>query len=266
MTSPLARPGTREFLFLGTGTSVGVPTLGCDCAVCLSDDPRLKRTRPSVLISSPAGRLLIDTGPDMRAQLLRERVPFAHGILFTHQHVDHTFGLDDVRTFSRHLEGPVPVWCDPHVEDFIRRTFSYAFDPVVQAYPAGGLPKLDFRRLERPATRILDHEVMPIPLKHGRYDVLGFRFGPIAYCTDTNHVPEESMALLRDLDILVLDALRHDSHPTHFSLGEALAVIEELKPRKAYLTHIGCRMDPARARAECPPNVELAWDGLRFPF
>jgi phosphoribosyl 1,2-cyclic phosphate phosphodiesterase len=256
----------RELVFLGTGTSSGVPVIGCTCPVCQSQDPRNRRTRASVLLESPAGRLLIDSGPDLRQQFLREKIPFAHALLFTHHHADHVFGLDDVRVFSRFLGGPLPVYCEPATEAFIRKTFAYAFDPEVQRYPAGGVPKLEFHRIDRPSCRILDHDVTPIPLKHGRYDVLGFRFRDLAYCTDVNEIPETSWPLLADLDVLILDALRFEKHATHFSLEEALAAVERLRPKRAWLTHLSCQMDPYRARALLPAGTELAYDGLRVEF
>ena len=259
-------PGKREFLFLGTGTSSGVPVIGCACPVCQSDDPKNKRTRSGVMIRTADGNLLIDTPPELRLQLLRERIPLVHAVLFTHHHADHVFGLDDVRMFPRALGGPLPIYCEPHTETFIRTSFAYAFDPIVQAYPAGGVPKIEFRRIDRPTCRILGHVVTPIPLHHGRYDTLGFRIGDLAFCTDVNEIPESSWPLLEGLDVLVLDALRFERHPTHFSFDEAVAVVERLKPRKAYFTHIGCALDPERARKLAPPNVELAYDGLRFEF
>lgn len=210
--------------------------------------------------------MLIDTSPDLRTQLLRERIGLVHAVLYTHYHADHVFGFDDLRVFGKYLEGDLPVYCDPEVENFLRTSFSYAFDPIVQSYPAGGVPRVEFRRIDRPSVRILDHQVVPIPLQHGRYAVFGFRLGTMAYCTDVNRIPDESWPLLEDLDVLVLDALRHTPHPTHFSLGEALAVIERVRPRQAYLTHISCRLDPAQAKKEMPPNVQLAYDGLRVEF
>lgn len=258
--------GQRQFLFLGTGTSVGVPVVGCDCRVCQSTDPKNQRTRCGVLISSPAGNLLIDTPTDLRTQLLRERVKLVHSVLFTHHHADHVFGLDDVRIFCKYLGGELPVYCDPKVEAFIRQSFSYAFDPIVHAFPAGGVPRLEFRRIDRPTCRILDHEITPIPLVHGRYDVLGFRIGDIAYCTDVNQIPDSSWPLLEGLDVLVLDALRMKPHPTHFSFDEALAVVERVQPRQTYLTHISCQLDLEEVARRKPANVELAYDGLKFDF
>lgn len=259
-------PVSRRFLFLGTGTSCGVPMIGCDCPVCLSDDPRNQRTRPSSLIQSPAGNLLIDTTPDLRTQLLREKIRTVNAVVYTHHHADHIFGLDDVRVFPKYLGTDLPIYCDPEVESFIRQAFGYAFDPIVQQYPAGGVPRIEFRRIDRPTCPMLDHQVIPVPLRHGRYDVLGFRFGNLAYCTDVKEIPAASWPLLEELDILVLDALRLTPHPTHFSLDEALAAIERLRPRRAYLTHISCRLDPQIARQKMPDNVELAYDGLSFTF
>lgn len=261
-----AARGRRRFRFLGTGTSVGVPMIGCTCPVCQSTDPRNQRTRCSVVIESPGGTLLVDTTPDLRTQLLREKIPLVHAVLFTHQHADHIFGLDDVRVFAHALGGPLPIYCEPEVEAFIRRAFSYAFDPIVQSYPAGGVPQLEFRRIDRPAAAILDQQVVPIPLHHGRYRVLGFRFDSVAYCTDVNSIPEESWPLLAGTEILILDALRFTPHPTHFSLSEALAVIDRIGPRRAYLTHLSCRLDPEEARKQMPAHVELAYDGLAFSF
>lgn len=240
--------------------------VGCPCPVCQSDDPRNQRTRCSVLIRTAAGNLLIDTPPDLRQQLLREKIGLVHAVLFTHYHADHIFGLDDVRVFCFFLGRDLPIYCDPPVEEFIRRAFAYAFDPIVKEFPAGGVPQLDFRRIERPTVEILDQVITPIPLIHGRYDVLGFRIGDVAYCTDVNQIPDESWPLLEGLDVLVLDALRFRPHPTHFSFDEALAVVERLKPRQTYFTHISCRLDPAEAEKRCPDNVALAYDGLRFEF
>ena len=239
--------------------------LGCACAVCRSTDPRDRRTRSSVLIRSAAGNLLIDTAPDLRTQLLRERIDMVHAVAYTHHHADHVFGLDDVRVFCASL-GAMPIYCEPTTEDFIRRAFAYVFDPIVRQYPAGGVPSLEFRRLDRPSVRALDHDLAAIPLRHGRYDCMGFRVGDLAYCTDVNEIPESSWPLLAGLDTLILDALRFEPHPAHFCLAEALAVVERLRPRRTFLTHISCRLTPERARALLPAGVELAYDGLRLSF
>lgn len=258
---------TRQLVFLGSGTSTGVPVLGCDCQVCTSRDPRNQRTRPSVLMRFPLGDLLIDTTPEMRLQLLREHVGFVHAIAYTHDHVDHLFGLDDARLFPKYLDGPVPIFCDEHTEQTIKRVFSYAFHERAQAIPAGHLPKLRFERIA-PAVpfRVLGQEIIPIRLEHGRFNVLGFRVGNLAYCTDVSKIPDESWPLLEGLDVLILDALRHEPHPTHFSLVEALNVIERLNPARALLTHLSHGFDHGPTESTLPPRVRLAYDGLSLNF
>ncbi|QEH32716.1 Phosphoribosyl 1,2-cyclic phosphodiesterase [Aquisphaera giovannonii] len=261
------RPAGRQLVFLGTGTSTGVPVLGCDCAVCTSADPRNQRTRPSVVMCFPAGNLLVDTTPEMRIQLLREKIGRIHAIAFTHHHADHLFGLDDARLFPKWTGGPVPVFCEQETEDCIRRVFSYAFREESRDWPAGFVPKIHFERI-RPGEpfRTLGQEVLPIRLDHGRFAVLGFRIGNLAYCTDVNRIPEASWPLLEGLDTLVLDALRHEAHPTHFSVEEALAAVRRLKPRQAWFTHLSHGLDHEATDAALPDGVRLAYDGLRIDF
>ncbi len=257
----------RRLTFLGSGTSTGVPVLGCDCAVCRSEDPRNSRTRPSVLLDLPQGRLLIDTTPELRLQLLRERVGFVHAIAFTHAHADHLFGLDDARLFPRALGRPVPIYCESHVEESIRTIFSYAFHESAGRIPSGGVPQIDFIRIEPGHEfRALGQSVLPIRLNHGRFDVLGFRLGGLAYCTDVKSIPDESWRMLEGLDVLVLDALRYEPHPTHFTLDEALGVIDRLRPGVAYLTHLSHVFDHATVEAGLPSGVHLAYDGLSLEF
>jgi phosphoribosyl 1,2-cyclic phosphate phosphodiesterase len=252
---------------LGSGTSTGVPVLGCDCRVCTSDDPRNRRTRPSVLLRFPLGDLLIDTTPEMRLQLLRERVGFAHAIAYTHAHVDHLFGLDDARLFPRRIGGPVPVYCDEHTEATIRRVFSYAFTERALAFPSGGVPQVRFERVTPGVPfEVLGQTVLPIRLEHNDWSILGFRVGDLAYCTDVNRIPEESWPLLEGLDVLVLDALRREPHPSHFSLDEALAVVERLRPGRALLTHLSHAFDQGPTETTLPPRVGLAYDGLSLEF
>ncbi len=258
---------TRRLIFLGSGTSTGVPMIGCECSVCTSSDPRNQRMRPSVLFSFPGGNLLVDTTPEMRLQLLRERIKRVHAIAFTHAHADHLFGLDDSRLFSKWIGGPVPVFCDHETEETIRRVFSYAFRPGTEKWPAGSVPKLQFNTVS-PGVEfdVLGQKVLPIRLEHGPYPILGFRIGSLAYCTDVNRIPDESGVLLEGLDILVLDALRFDPHPTHFSLSEALAAVESLRPRRTYLTHLSHSFDHGSTDASLPPHVTLAYDGLTLEF
>jgi phosphoribosyl 1,2-cyclic phosphate phosphodiesterase len=241
--------------------------IGCECNVCTSIDARNNRTRPSVLLSFPRGNLIIDTTPEMRVQLLRERVRLVHAIAFTHAHADHLFGLDDARLFPRSIGGPVPVYCEYEIEQSIRRIFSYAFRPAREHGPAAFVPQLNFVTIEpgKPF-EVLGQQVLPIRLEHGPFPVLGFRAGALAYCTDVSRVPDESMPLLEGLDVLVLDALRYEPHPTHMSLGQALALIESLKPGRTFLTHLSHSFDHGQTQADLPPNVFLSYDGLQLDF
>jgi phosphoribosyl 1,2-cyclic phosphate phosphodiesterase len=257
----------RRLVFLGTGTSTGVPTIGCECSVCTSTDPRNQRTRPSVLMELPGGNLLIDTTPEMRLQLLRERIRRVHAIAFTHHHADHLFGLDDARLFPRWLGGPVPIYCEATTEECIRRVFPYAFQEGSERIGSGFVPKMRFIRVEPGVPfEVVGERVLPIRLEHGRSPVLGFRVGSLAYCTDVSRIPEASMAMLQGLDVLVLDALRFEPHSTHFSLGEALEVVATLRPRRTFLTHLSHSFDHGATQARLPEDVWLSYDGLSVEF
>jgi phosphoribosyl 1,2-cyclic phosphate phosphodiesterase len=257
---------TRTFTFLGTGTSVGVPMVGCDCAVCTSTNPRNHRDRCAVLIGTPQGNLLIDTPPELRLQLIREKVKVINAVLYTHFHADHVFGLDDLRPIPRYLGAPVPLFCTLDVEQKLRAAFSYAFAVGAADLPAGYLPKLAFHRITDKPFTLLGQRVVPVPMVHGPFDVFGFRIDDVAYCTDVSKIPKESMALLQGLRVLVLDALRFKPHPGHFSINEALDVIAELKPKRAYLTHMSHDVEHEATNKQLPPGVELAYDGLKFEF
>jgi phosphoribosyl 1,2-cyclic phosphate phosphodiesterase len=253
-----------QMILLGTGTSVGVPMIGCGCAVCTSDNPRNKRTRCSVLVGLPGGNLLIDTSPDVREQLLREKVGIVHTVLYTHEHADHVYGLDDLRMMQFYLGGPVPLYCEPPVEDRIRKSFDYAFSSESQTHP-GAVPQLVFRRIGLEPFEVLGARVMPIRMQHGRrFDVLGFRFGNVAYCTDANLIPPESMERLTGLDVLILDALRPRGHATHFSLEEAVEIARQLRPRQSYFTHMSHELEHEATNAALPAGMALAHDGLRI--
>jgi phosphoribosyl 1,2-cyclic phosphate phosphodiesterase len=215
----------------------------------------------------PGGDLLIDTTPEMRLQLLREQVGFAHAIAYTHSHVDHLFGLDDARLFPRRIGGPVPIYCDEPTEQTVRRVFSYAFTERAMGFPSGGVPQVRFERVAPGVPfEALGQSIVPIRLEHGRWSILGFRVGRLAYCTDVSHIPDESWPLLEGLDVLVLDALRHEPHPTHFNLEQALAVVERLRPGRTLLTHLSHSFDHGPTESILPPRVGLAYDGLALDF
>jgi len=255
-----------QMIVLGTGTSVGVPMIGCACDVCTSTNPRNQRTRCSVIFGFPEGNLLIDTSPDLRHQLLRERIGLVHAVLYTHEHADHIFGLDDLRLMQFHLGGPVPLYCEPAVESRIRKSYDYAFQPTTELH-TGAVPQLAFRSIGLEPFDVLGQRVIPIRLKHGkRFDVLGFRIGNVAYCTDVNAIPPESFERLRGLDVLLLDALRLTGHATHFSLQQAIEVAKELAPRQTYFTHMSHELEHDATNASLSANMALAYDGLQIPL
>jgi phosphoribosyl 1,2-cyclic phosphate phosphodiesterase len=252
-----------QMILLGTGTSVGVPAIGCGCDVCRSDNPRNRRTRCSAILGLPLGNLLIDTSPDLREQLLREQIGIVHAGLYTHEHADHVFGLDDLRLMQFHLGGPVPLYCEPRVEDRIRRSFDYAFKPPVEQH-AGAVPQLVFRRIGVEPFEVLGARVTPIRMRHGKLEILGFRIGNVAYCTDASEIPPESLERLTGLDVLVLNALRARGHATHFSLEEAREISRTLAPRQTYFTHMSHELEHEATNAALPAGMALAYDGQRI--
>lgn len=264
--TPISANVAGQLVFLGTGTSVGVPVIGCGCGTCTSTDSRNKRLRCSLILGLPEGTLLVDTTPDLRTQLLRERIGLVHATLFTHDHADHVFGLDDVRLFPYYLGHPLPIYCEEQVESRIRKSFDYCFASEVQGYPRGAVPQLDFRRIGLEPFSVLGQRVTPLRLLHGRFQVLGFRFGNVAYCTDTNQIPAESLPLLEGLDVLILDALRTRPHVTHFSLPEAIEMAQRLGARRTLFTHMSHELEHAATNAGLPNGMELAYDGLRIPL
>jgi len=255
-----------ELILLGTGTSVGVPSIGCGCDVCASTDPHNKRTRCSAIVGLPEGNLLIDTSPDLRFQLLREGIGIVHSVIYTHEHADHIFGLDDLRLFQFYLGHALPLYCEETVEHRLRKSFDYAFSDRKQTH-AGAVPNLTFERISTATFELLGATIQPVRLLHGpRFQVLGFRIGNVAYCTDTNEIPKESRQLLQGLDVLVLDALRRRPHATHFSLQEAVEVARLLQPKRTLFTHVSHDLDYATTNASLPPGMELAFDGQRIPL
>lgn len=247
-------------LFLGTGTSHGVPMIGCDCAVCHSSDARDRRFRPSIYVELDDGlRVLVDTTPDLRSQALQYGVRRVDAVLITHAHADHIMGLDEIRRFNATTRRAMPVHADDATVESLRRLFSYAFDSGAQA--GGGVPRLELVPIRGPF-RLGAQEVVPVPLMHGRWRILGFRFGRLAYLTDCNEVPESSRPLLKGLDVLVLDALRRRAHPTHFSLDEAVGVAGQIGARRTFFTHIAHDLGHAETSGGLPPGMALAHDGL----
>ena len=246
--------------FLGTGTSTGVPTLGCRCAVCRSADPRDNRTRPSILLEFDGRAVVIDTAPDFRQQALREAFPRLDAILYTHDHADHIFGLDDVRVFYFRQKIPIPIYADARTMKSIRRVYRYIFD---QDYPYGGLAKLEPHLIEGPF-ELWGEKMIPLEVFHGEMPVLGFRVGRTAYVTDFSTIPEATVPLLEGLDVLILDALRHEPHPAHSTIESSLAWVERLKPERAFFTHIAHELGHEATNATLPPHVRLAYDGLKL--
>jgi phosphoribosyl 1,2-cyclic phosphate phosphodiesterase len=234
--------------------------IGCRCAVCTSDDPRDRRLRPSIYVDVPGHvAILVDTGPDLRQQVLTHHVARVDAILYTHSHADHILGLDDIRRFNFIQGGPVACYASRVAWEGIRQTFSYVFDGVRR--DGGGIPLLETHEIDGPFA-IAGIRVVPVPLLHGSLPILGFRFGSVAYLTDCSAIPDDSWPLIDGVDTLIVDALRDKKHTTHFTVVEALAAIARVSPRRAYLTHMSHDLGHAATNARLPAGVELAYDGL----
>jgi phosphoribosyl 1,2-cyclic phosphate phosphodiesterase len=247
---------------LGSGTSMGVPTIGCDCAVCHSTDPRDRRTRPSVLLEFGGNLVLIDTTPDFREQALRENIRKIDAVLYTHAHADHVLGLDDLRPLSYHRPNKIPLYAREEDAAIIRGMFRYAFDAV---YKHGGLPQVELKLLEGPL-ELFGVTFEPVPVLHGDAEIWGFRFGSAAYLTDFSDVPESSLEKLRGLDILFLDALRHKPHPTHSTVENSLRIAARVQARRTFFTHICHDLPHEETNRSLPSQVQLAYDGLKLEF
>lgn len=254
-------PDLLRITVLGSGTSSGVPTIGCTCATCASTDPRDNRLRPSVLMQYSGKNVLIDTTPDFRAQALRSKIARVDAILYTHAHADHILGLDDVRPLNYHQKMSIPAYGTVETFDIVRRIFRYAFDPEPSQSSA---PRVDLNTITQEPFDLFGLRIVPIPLMHGRGVTLGYRFGNAAYLTDHSDIPEASKLLLQNLDVLFLDALRHRPHPTHSTVAQSLETVKQLRPRQAYFTHICHDLPHAETEASFPPNVHLAYDGLEL--
>jgi phosphoribosyl 1,2-cyclic phosphate phosphodiesterase len=258
---------TSEMIIMGTGTSIGVPVVGCDCRVCTSDNPRNQRMRTAVLVRAPAGEFVIDAGPELRLQLVRERATLIRAAIMTHAHADHIMGLDDLRIFGFRLDAAIPIYCESPVEDQIRQSFSYAFsDPATHSHKYAA-PKLRFERIAPEAPfPLLGLPILPLRIKHGPLPILGYRIGNVAFCTDVTTIPAASRELLLGLDTLVLSTLRREPHPTHIHLDAALGLIRQLQPRQAFLTHMSHELDYDELVRELPDHIRPAYDGLRIPI
>ncbi|HKF52769.1 MAG TPA: MBL fold metallo-hydrolase [Candidatus Acidoferrales bacterium] len=257
---PVANSGRLLVTVLGSGTSMGVPTLACQCDVCHSSDLHDKRTRPSVLLSYNGRNVVIDTTPDFREQALRARITHLDAILYTHAHADHILGLDDIRPFNAKQKSPIPVYASQETLSILRRTFAYVFEP--QSVESS-IPQVKLHTLTG-EFELFGARVIPVPAQHGPLTVHGFRIGSVAYLTDFSSIPDSSKVLLCNLDHLILDALRYTPHPMHSTVDQSLALVRELAPRRAWFTHICHDLGHEGTNAKLPANVRLAFDGLEF--
>ncbi|HEY9047176.1 MAG TPA: MBL fold metallo-hydrolase [Ohtaekwangia sp.] len=247
--------------FLGTGTSQGVPVIGCNCEVCLSLDFRDKRLRTAIHLDIQGQSWVVDTGPDFRQQMLREHVQRLDAVIFTHAHRDHTAGLDDVRAYNFLQQMDMPIYGTQPTLDQLKVEYAYAFEKNAPL----GLPRLDLNVIDEKPFSIKGIEIIPLPVMHLRMPVFGFRFGNFSYITDANFIPDETLERLKGTEILVLNALQHERHVSHFNLTEALAMAEKINPRKTYLLHMSHKLGlHATIEKGLPDNVSLAYDGLQL--
>jgi phosphoribosyl 1,2-cyclic phosphate phosphodiesterase len=247
---------------LGSGTSMGVPTIGCDCEVCASSDPHDRRTRPSIMLEYGGNFVLIDTTPDFREQAIREQIRRVDAVLYTHTHADHILGIDDLRPLSFRRAGGIPLYARPEAGEFLREMFRYIFDAD---YKFGGIAKVQLLPIEGPLD-LYGARFEPVTVIHGDTEIYGFRFGSAAYLTDFSSVPEPSFEQLHDLDILFLDALRHKPHPTHSTVENSLRIVDRVRPKRAFFTHICHDLPHAATNATLPENVRLSYDGMKLEF
>jgi phosphoribosyl 1,2-cyclic phosphate phosphodiesterase len=247
---------------LGSGTSMGVPTIGCSCAVCLSSDPHDRRTRPSVLIQYGGKSVLIDTTPDFREQAIREHITQIDAVLYTHTHADHILGIDDLRPLSYHRASKIPLYARPEAAEFIRNMFRYIFDAD---YKFGGLAQLELKPVSGPFP-LFGVTIEPIPVIHGETEIFGYRLGSAAYLTDFSRIPGPSLSQLQGLDVLFLDGLRHTPHPTHSTVENSIRIADELKAKRVFFTHICHDLPHAATNATLPPHVRLSYDGMKLEF
>jgi len=255
-------PSRIEATLLGTGTSTGIPVPGCDCPVCLSTDRRNNRTRCSLLVSVADRNILIDTATDLRQQLLREKISHVDAVLYTHTHADHIHGIDDLRPFNKTGAEPIPIFAGSDATSSIRKNFTYIFG---NSERSGYCPRLSLNEINAPF-ELFGLSIIPIPLTHGNGQSLGFRFGPIAYLTDCSAIPETSMVLLENLEVLVIDALRFRPHASHFNIAGAIEAAEQIGATRTLLTHLSHEVDHAKHSEGLPESVEFAYDGQKLIF
>lgn len=245
--------------FLGTGTSHGIPVIGCECPVCTSDDPHNNRMRSSILIEHEGFSCVVDTGQEFRIQAIRAHITHLDAVFYTHDHADHLHGIDDLRVFSR--SSALPVYGSADLLEQIHRRFAYIFSAPVKG---GGVPSLDLRSVDERGVDIGGLRVQAVPIYHGRRLIYGYRFGNAAYLTDCSSIPDSSMDLLRSLDVLIIGALRYYPHPTHFSVGQAVEAIKKIGPKRGYLTHMSHQLEHGELSAALPESIQPAYDGLRL--
>lgn len=249
-----------EIIFLGTGTSHGVPVIGCQCDVCTSSNQKNKRSRSSLMVVEQGVHILIDTATEFRLQALENKIDRVDGVLYTHCHADHVFGFDDLRTFGYRQKGPVPLYGNEPTITELRIVFSYVFRKTQEG---GGKPQVETHVVEGPFV-LQGVEVVPIPIFHGVLPILGYRIGKMAYITDCSRIPAESLKLLDGLELLILGVVRYEPHPTHMHVEQALELIETLQPKQAFFTHISHLLDHETVNRALPSGVQLAFDGLRL--
>jgi phosphoribosyl 1,2-cyclic phosphate phosphodiesterase len=248
-----------KITFLGTGTSSGVPMIGCDCEVCISTDKKDKRLRSSILVQSAKTSLIVDTGPDFRYQVLRENIRHLDAVLFTHPHKDHLAGLDDIRAFNFFSKQPMQVYADSLTEEAVRRDFYYAFSDT--KYP--GIPEINMNTITLAPFTVGDIQVTPVLVWHFKMPVMGFRFGKFTYITDANRIDDSEKEKIKGTEVLVLNALRKTEHISHFSLGQAIELAQEINPKQTFFTHISHQLGKhAEVETELPDHIHLAYDRM----
>jgi phosphoribosyl 1,2-cyclic phosphate phosphodiesterase len=250
-----------QVTFLGTGTSMGVPMIGCQCKVCQSNNPKDKRTRTSVWLEINGINIIIDTGIDFRQQALRENISTVDAVLFTHHHVDHIFGLDELRAINFLQKKSVAIYSSAYAYQHLKRVYKYVFDN--SCYPSD-TPEIDHQLIDEDPFQVFNNEIIPVPLFHGELPVFGFRIGKFSYCTDVSRIPPESYELLHGLDVLVLGALRIRPHPTHFTIEQAVEEAQKIGAKKTYLVHLSHEVGHQELIVRLPESIQPAFDGLRI--